>query len=286
MSTKTMQSMDLIKNKLSEADAIVIGAGAGLTASAGIDYMDVAFFSDKYPMFLKKGYKTIWDGITNNWQISAENASIYWGFWCHHINNVYYEPGQLASYKKLYDVISGKKHFIITTNADGQFFKGNFKKENIFAMQGSYGYFQCRKGCHNKLYDNQEMVAQMIEGFDNETLEIRASDIPYCPKCGELLIPNLRIDQFFVEGMHMEHHDSYIDFINKHSNGRLVFLELGVGFNTPSIIRYPFEEMTRLINHATLIRVNKESEQVKSSIADKIIIAQINIDELIQQLAH
>lgn len=276
--------IEQIKDRFIKADAVVIGTGAGLSASAGLNYGDTEFFANKYPLFYKKGYKTINDGISRHWNLNEENARSYWGFWCNHINNIFYEPKQLEVYKNLYELVKDKKHYIITTNADGQFFKGNYDPDKIFAMQGSYGYFECQNGCSDESYENSEMIAKMLEGFDNETLLIREEDIPHCPKCNELLRPNVRIDQYFAEKRHMVNKDKYFDFLNDVIDKNVLFLELGVGFNTPVIIRFPFENMTKLIKDACLVRVNLTNNFVNENIQEKSILADMDISDLINQL--
>jgi len=282
----SMQNEHLIESivyKLQEADKIVVGAGAGLSASAGLDYNDKRFFEKMYTPFLKKGYETISQAISNNWYLTKANATIYWGFWANHINNIYYSQKQLEAYKSLYNMIKDKNYFIITTNADGQFFKGGFDLDKVFAMQGSYGKFQCQRGCHDTIYDNKKLISKMLKGFDVETLKIKEEDIPICPKCGELLYPNLRVDQYFVEKPYMYNKDDYIEFVNINDE-KILFLELGVGFNTPIIIRYPFEEMTRNYDNATLIRVNKKAFQVSNDIKSKAIMTDIDIYELLKAI--
>lgn len=291
MRTKKLQQPLNYKNEfydkclieLEKADKIVIGAGSGLSASAGLDYNDESVFSKAYAPFLKVGYKTIYDGIKENWYLTEDHATKFWGFWAHHINFVYYSQKQLDTYDLLYKIIKDKNYFIITTNADGQFLKGNFDKSKVFAMQGQYNKFQCRHSCHHDLYDNKEMVEKMLEGFDQETLEIRDCDVPRCPHCGELLSPNLRIDQYFVEDQDMSKKEAYLDFVNVHKE-KVVFLELGVGFNTPSIIRYPFEEMTYDSQNAMLIRVNNNLFMAPDEIRDKTLITDTDIHELLEGL--
>jgi len=266
-----------------EAEVIVVGAGAGLSAAAGLNYLDAEFFRSHYRNFIKAGYKNVWDGITQNWRVTKDNARTYWGFWAHHINAVFYKPDQLGTYKDLYKLLSDKKHFIITTNGDGQFYKGLFDPSNLFAMQGNYGYFQCQQGCHERIYKNEDMIRDMLNGFDTSTLKIRKKDIPYCPQCGELLCPNLRVDQYFIEKEHMINKDAYIGFINEACDQKVVFLELGVGFNTPVIIRYPFERMTKEIKNAQLIRVNKSSRPNSKVNSKKILELAMDIDTFIKK---
>jgi NAD-dependent SIR2 family protein deacetylase len=275
--------IDDIITKLQEADRIVVGAGAGLSASAGLDYNDRLFFERLYQPFLKKGYRTVAEAISHHWYLTKENATTYWGFWANHINNIYYHQEQMDTYRLLYDIISDKDYFVITTNGDGQFFKGGFDSDKIFAMQGNYGKFQCQHGCHNVIYDNQKMIQTMLLGFDEERLEIQEKDVPMCPKCGGLLCPNLRVDQYFIEASHMHNKDNYVDFVNV-LDEKILFLELGVGFNTPVIIRYPFEEMTNTYDHATLVRVNKVSSQIPNEIKDKALPVDMDIDELLKEI--
>jgi NAD-dependent SIR2 family protein deacetylase len=275
--------IDSIVYKLQEADRIVVGAGAGLSAAAGLNYNDKEIFARLYQPFLKKGYETISEAISNNWYLNKDNATVYWGFWANHINNIYYSQKQLDAYSLLYDIIKDRNYFIITTNGDGQFFKGGFDASKIFAMQGSYAKFQCQHGCHDVTYDNEKMIQKMLQGFDKDSLEIQKEDIPICQICGQLMCPNLRIDQYFVEASNMNNKNDYVEFVNV-SDENILFLELGVGFNTPGIIRFPFERMTRIYDNATLIRVNKGLQQASEAIKDKAIMANIDIHELFKEI--
>lgn len=274
-----------IAEAIKSADKIVIGAGAGLSAAAGLNYADPEIFRELYTPFLKKGYKTIWDGITDNWSLNRENATTYWGFWANHINNIYYSQEQLEAYRLLYDIIRDRQHFIITTNGDGQFFKGNFDTAKIFAMQGSYGNFQTQHGSDGKVYDNRKMIEKMLEGFDPQTLTIREEDVPILDYTGELFCPNLRIDQYFVEKPYMLNKDAYVDFVTADQE-KILFLELGVGYNTPVIIRYPFEQMTYAYENATLVRVNTTAPQVSPEIKDKAISTDMDIKTLLEELQN
>jgi len=277
-------SIENIREKIEEAECIVVGAGSGLSSAAGLDYQSESFFADKYSVFQKKGYKTVWDGLIDNWNLTRQNARTYWGFWATHIFNIYYSNEQLGIYKMLYEMIKEKEHFIITTNVDGQFHKGDFDSSKVWAMQGSYGHFQCQEGCHNEIYSNKESINDMLNGLDKETLLIREEDIPICEKCSALMHPNIRIDSHFVEAEHMENRKGYIDFINNINREKVVFLELGVGFNTPVIIRYPFENMTEAFDNATLIRVNRDAEFTSEAIQEKSIGTNMDIAEVISRL--
>ena len=280
----TKSELQSIHDKITKAEGLVIGVGAGFSASAGLDYLNEEFFKKHYPDFIKKGYRNISEAIADNWYLNETNARKYWGFWANHIQTVFYNRPQLKAYKDLHRLIKNKEHFIITTNADGQFFKGSFDTSKIFAMQGSYGKFQCRNKCHETVYDNAEFIDRMLERFDSQALTVPAETVPRCPKCGDLLIPNLRVDGNFVEKPHMKNQKAYIDFINKKSDKNLVFLELGVGFNTPIIIRSPFEQMTKMIDLATLIRVNLYHPDIRGIEKEKTVSTTMDAASLISVL--
>lgn len=269
--------------KINEADRIVIGAGAGLSASAGLDYNSEAVFADMYLPFHRKGYKTISETMAKYWELSEDNQLAYWGFWANHINNIYYQQEQLALYKQLFHLIKDKNYFIITSNGDGQFFKGGFDHQRIFAMQGSYGKFQCQLACNNDVYDNEAYIQQMLKGFNEISLEVKEEDVPRCPTCGGLLCPNLRVNQYFVNGTNMNNRQAYGDFVTV-TDEVIFYLELGVGFNTPGIIRYPFEDMVNDYPYSTLIRVNLHDPEIPEEIKDKSIGKAMDIGQFISEL--
>ena len=271
--------------KIKEADQVVIGAGPGLSASAGLDYKDETLFKNMYAPFYKKGYKTIADAIEQHWLLSNDNASSYWGFWAYHLHHSYYNFRQLPLYESLYDLIKEKSYFVITTNTDGQFLKAGFDADKIFAMQGSYKYFQCQNDSQGNIYDNHEMIQQMLKGFDEDTLKVGEEAIPHCPKCGGLLCPNLRIDQHFVEDSHKENKVSYAEFVDV-GDEKIVFMEIGVGFKGVATIRKPFEELTASYRNATLIRINATLLETPEEIQDKSIVIGQPIRKVIESIAE
>ncbi len=263
--------IDSAANALFEADYILIGAGAGLSAAAGLNYRSTELFDAWYPQFAKMGYSTIWDAITHYWYPEDTNRRQFWAFWATHIQRIRYEAPAGQPYLELYQLVKRKPHFIITTNVDGQFGKAGFASDQMFTPQGDYGKFQCAKPCRPVLYNNAEMVQHMLESLDEERLHIPERLIPHCPNCGGYLERNIRIDRNFVEEPHMEKYVKYSNFINHSTSGKLVLLELGVGFNTPSIIRWPFEQITSQHPQATLIRVNLEDAGVPGKISARSI---------------
>ena len=160
---------------------------------------------------------------------------------------------------------------MITTNVDAQFAKAGFRPELVFTPQGDYGKFQCAVPCSDTLHDNRAQVQNLIANADDASVLVRDSDIPRCPVCGDYLERNLRRDGHFVESPHMARQPAYADFVNRAFTGRLVLLELGVGFNTPGIIRWPFELIAQRHPNARLVRVNLQDARLPGSIGDRSI---------------
>lgn len=153
--------------------------------------------------------------------------------------------------------VERKEWFVITTNVDGQFEKAGFNRERIFAVQGDYAYLQCAEACHDRLYYNESLVYEM--SLSTEDCCIPSSLVPRCPVCGGLMEVNLRKDGNFVQDAHWyESHERYRDFMQKAYRRNTLFLELGVGYNTPAIIRFPFERMASQADNITLVRINRD----------------------------
>jgi len=262
-------SVEDVRRLLAEADFILIGAGAGLSAAAGLNYQDPELFRQWYPQFARLGLNTIWEAIVAHWAPNDQNRRRFWAFWAHHIQKIRYDAPPGTPYLHLSRLVAGKPHFVITTNVDAQFAKAGFSPSVLFTPQGDYGKFQCAAPCNRTLHDNRDLVRSLIANTDAANVLVRDADIPRCPACGEYLERNLRRDGHFVESPHMERQPAYAEFVNRSSNGRLVLLELGVGFNTPGIIRWPFERIARKHPSARLVRINLQDARVPGSIADR-----------------
>lgn len=279
-SDKINKSVNLIK----EADYILLGAGAGLSASGGLNYNDAGLFKDWHPKLTSLGIKTIAQAISYFWQVSDSNRRAYWAYWATHIKNIRYDAAASKPYLDLFDIVKDKNYFIITTNVDEQFVKAGFNKDKIFAPQGDYGLFQCDLPCSHEVFDNHAMIDQMVLQMNKDDFMIREIDVPLCPKCGSYLSKNLRIDDTFVEVPHMKKQKDYSDFVNHSSTGKLVLIELGVGFNTPSIIRWPFENIVANHSESTLIRMNMDYPEVPGDIKAKGLCLSDNISEILADI--
>jgi len=270
---------------IANAEKLLIGVGAGLTASGGLNYTDPSLAEKWYPEYFEQGKKSIIEIMSDFWvnTINKKNAVSFWGFWARHIWHIRYEPEALKPYFDLFSIASGKEYFICSTNVDGQLEKAGFDKSLIFAPQGDYALFQCSKPCSQDVYNNNKMITTMLKNMVSP-FAISSDDIPYCPKCGSYLMPNLRCDDTFVEKPHIKNTDTYKTFIQNAFEKKIVLLELGVGFNTPVIIRYPFEAITLQYPHAKLIRVNIADDTISEKISNKSIFIQEDIGKVLADI--
>lgn len=232
-------NIELLKHKINTADAIVIGAGAGLSTAAGFTYSGERF-AEYFSDFIEKyHFKDMYSGGFYPFETPEE----HWAYWSRYIFINRYMDAPNDTYKKLFELVKDKDHFVLTTNVDHQFQKAGFDKQRLFYTQGDYGLFQCSEPCHNETYDNEEIIRRMIA--EQKDMRIPSELIPKCPKCGKPMTMNLRCDDTFVqdEGWYRAS-ERYRNFIRRHQSSNILFLELGVGFNTPVIIKYPFWQMT------------------------------------------
>ena len=245
------EQLDRLKTEIENADAIVIGAGAGMSAAAGFSYSGERFekyFSDFHK---KYGFSDMYSGGFYPYETLEE----YWAWWSRHIWINRYAVTAGKPYTDLLNSIKDKDYFVLTTNVDHQFQLAGFDKKRLFYTQGDYGLWQCSKACHNKTYDNEETVRKMVS--EQKDMKIPAELIPKCPVCGAPMTMNLRCDNFFVQdkGWYAAA-KRYEDFIRRHKDLRILFLELGVGANTPVIIKYPFWQMTAKNPNAVYACIN------------------------------
>lgn len=246
LKTRTIEStnnyyskIEQLKQALNQADAIVIGAGSGLSTSAGFTYSKERFERYFGDFIERYGFKDMYSGGFYPFDSLEE----YWAYWSRYIYiNRYMDPPKPV-YEDLLKLVKDKDYFVLTTNVDHCFQKAGFDKKRLFYTQGDYGLWQCSKPCHNKTYDNEITVRKMLEAQKN--MRIPNALVPRCPVCGALMSMNLRVDNTFVEdeGWHKAS-KQYQNFLQKHKDSHILFLELGVGGNTPIIIKYPFWQMT------------------------------------------
>lgn len=245
------EQIDKLKKEMETADAIVIGAGAGMSCSAGFIYDGERFEKNFADFHSKYGITDMYSGGFYPYDTLEE----YWAWWSRHILLNRYDTGIGKPYTDLLKLVKDKDYFVLTTNVDHQFQLAGFDKKRLFYTQGDYGLWQCSKACHDKTYDNEEAVRLMVAA--QKDLKIPSELIPKCPICGAPMTMNLRCDDSFVqdEGWYAAA-NRYDNFIRRHQNLHILFLELGVGANTPVIIKYPFWKMTAQNDRAAYACIN------------------------------
>ena len=286
---------DTLKRALEAAPAVLIGAGAGLSASAGFAYGGEQFhryfadFEEKYD------FHDMYSGGFYPFPTLEE----HWAYWSRFIFlNRYCDPPKPV-YQNLLELVRNKDYFVLTTNVDHCFQKVGFDKHRLFYTQGDYGLWQCSKPCHDKAYDNQDVVRQMVEaqGFQitDRGLELPAGNlpkmsvpaemVPYCPKCGAPMAMNLRADNTFVqdEGWYIAA-GRYDDFVRRHEDTPILYLELGVGMNTPGIVKFSFWRMTAENPKAVYACVNLGEAKAPREIANRSICIDGDIGEVLKKL--
>ena len=279
-STKSyLEQIDKLKKEIENADAIVIGTGAGMSTAAGFSYSGDRFekyFSDFHK---KYGFSDMYSGGFYPYETLEE----YWAWWSRHIWINRYAITVGKPYMDLLNIIKEKDYFVLTTNVDHQFQLAGFDKKRLFYTQGDYGLWQCSKACHNKTYDNKETVYNMVS--EQKDMKIPTELIPKCPVCGAPMTMNLRCDNFFVQdkGWYAAA-GRYEDFIRRHKNLHILFLELGVGANTPVIIKYPFWQMTAKNPNAIYACINYGEAVAPSKIAKQSICINKDISKVLQDL--
>lgn len=271
--------IEKLKKEFEAAETIVIGAGAGLSTSAGFVY-DGERFRQYFSDFEEKyGFHDMYSGGFYPYNTLEE----HWAYWSRYIYINRYMDAPKPVYSELFELVKEKDYFILTTNVDHCFQKAGFDKKRLFYTQGDYGLFQCSEPCCNETFENEDIVRQMVER--QKDMRIPSELLPVCPHCGKPLTMNLRSDNRFVEdeGWHRAA-ERYNNFLRTRKNQRILFLELGVGYNTPVIIKYPFWQMTAKNRNATYVCINYGEAVCPQEIKKQSICIDSDIGKVIESI--
>ena len=280
-STKSCsEPIERLQTVLQDCDAVVIGAGSGLSTAAGFTYTGERFekyFSD---FAAKYGIKDMYSGGFYPFPTMEE----FWAYWSRYIFINRYQDAPKPVYETLLKLVADKDYFVITTNVDHCFQKAGFDKKRLFYTQGDYGLFQCSEPCCQETFDNEAVIRQMMER--QEDMKIPTELLPVCPHCGKPMTMNLRSNDTFVEdeGWHKAA-ERYENFLRTRAGGKILFLELGVGYNTPVIIKYPFWQMTAKNPNAICACINQGQAVCPQEIQRQAICINIDLGNALQELS-
>lgn len=268
-----------VRQALHEADAVVIGAGAGLSTSAGLTYSGPRF-QEHFGDFIQK-YK-IQDMYSGGFY-PFETLEEHWAWWSRQIMINRYEKAPKPVYDELLKLVHDKDYFVLTTNVDHQFQLAGFDKERLFYTQGDYGLWQCSQPCCQKTWDNEETVRRMVA--EQRDMRVPTELVPHCPVCGKPMTMNLRCDNTFVQDKGWYAACSrYEDFLRRHEGANVVYLELGVGGNTPVIIKYPFWKMTYQNPNAFYVCINLSESCCPKEIQTRAVCINRDIGAVLHEL--
>lgn len=240
--------LEIISDSIKTSKHVLIGGGAGLSASAGIDYTDSNTFSKLFPRWVEKGYRMQYEFIGFEDWTEGER----WAYWATHMNHVFYKFPPSPLYKKLNEIIKDRDFFVITSNADGMFIKSGFDEDRVFQAQGNYDRLMCMKHCTNETWHTKPFIDRALEAIDHETFSVADSAIPTCPNCGGKMTVAFRMREDYEQWA-----ERYQNWITGIMDKKLTVMEFGVGFNTPGVIRRPFEYLVYSHENVLFVRVNK-----------------------------
>ena len=270
---------DRLKQALHDADTVIIGAGAGLSTSAGFTYSGARFTQYFSDFAARYGFSDMYTGGFFPYPTKEE----FWAYWSRYIFVNRYMDAHKPAYGNLLKLLQGKDYFVITTNVDHCFQKAGFDKKRLFYTQGDYGLFQCSNPCCQETWDNETIVREMVDR--QKDMRIPTELLPICPHCGKPMTMNLRSDDKFVEdeGWHAAA-ERYSNFLRTCKGQKTLFLELGVGYNTPGIIKYPFWQMTCENPNALYVCINQGQALGPKKITERAIYVDRDINEAMDSL--
>lgn len=278
-----MTAVRLAQDKIREAKHLLITAGAGLSAAAGFDYADRGRFKELFPAFAAKGLSARYQAIGYRGWTPPE----HWGYWATHVHDIRFGPREDRVYRDLLHLSSGLDTFVMTSNVDCLFPRNGFDESKFFSPQGNYGYLQCARACRQQVWDSEPVVRRILDSLDPATQCVTdAGSIPQCPWCGGDVFFNVRLDRHFVEAPYREQFSRLQTWLDSLTSAPLVVLEVGAGFNTPAVIRWPGEQLVADLPSATLIRVNPLHPNVPPALGSRGISIAEDAAQFVSQLLH
>jgi NAD-dependent SIR2 family protein deacetylase len=258
--------IEMCWTQLCQAEQVIIAAGSGMSVDAGIDYTDTAYFARQFPAMTRRGFRSQYDLIGyQGW-----SEGLKWGYLAAHVDAVRFQTPPHPVYTELLNLVKQKNYFVITTNVDGMFARSGFNEARIFTPQGDYARYQCLKPCTTQTWPTRPLLERILPTINPGTQEITNPHvIPYCPNCGGPVFLNVRGGNWFVEEPYLEQGEYFSQWVDESETHSLLIIEIGSGFNTPGVIRWPMENITSQHPQAHLLRVNRDYPQIPTELLGK-----------------
>jgi len=257
-----------IRQWLDESDRILIGAGAGLSADAGVDYTDEADFAAKYPALVRRGLRAAYQLIGHS-QLPPE---VFWGYWVLHVKDVRFSAGRRRVYELLFELVREKDWGVLTSNVDALFARSGFDPARVCSIQGDFAFLQCLTPCSNQLWPSAPVIERLLPEIEPDTQALRNPRLaPTCPRCGGAVFFNVRGGDWFVEAPWRRQFAKLRDWVAAAPNDRLLVLDIGSGFNTPSVVRWPMERTARSIATARFVRINRHNPELHVDLGSRAL---------------
>jgi O-acetyl-ADP-ribose deacetylase (regulator of RNase III)/NAD-dependent SIR2 family protein deacetylase len=271
-----------IRRWIDEADRVLIGAGAGLSADAGVDYTDEVEFAAKYPALVKRGLRAAYQMIGN----SELPPEVFWGYWLLHVHDVRFGDGRRRVYERLFELVGEKDVFVLTSNVDALFARNGFDASRVCSIQGDFAFLQCLTPCSSQLWPSEPVLERLLPEIDPDTQALRdASQSPTCPKCGGQVFFNVRGGGWFVEEPWRRQFGKLREWLPSAPNDRLLVLDIGSGFNTPGVVRWPMERVAEAIATSRFVRINRNEPHLDVALGDRALTMAARAIDVIQAVA-
>ncbi|MFF7331810.1 NAD-dependent protein deacetylase of SIR2 family [Streptomyces sp. NPDC008150] len=273
--------LETLAGWLRDADRILIGAGAGLTAAAGIDYTDTEAFARVFPAFAARGLRAQYQMI--GLPMAPE---LLWGYWAVHVDYVRYDPRPNPLYQQLRELVGERDHFVWTSNVDGLFTRNGFAADRVYTPQGDYALYQCTGPCTRQVWDFTPVMERLLASVDPDTGAVTdPAAIPHCPRCGADVFLNVRLDASFIDDHFSPTGERLVSWLKDTPDPNLVVLDIGTGWNTPVVVRKPMENIAMAFPASRLARINRDHAQVPERLGDRAVSLSDNADTVIRRLA-
>lgn len=272
----------LIRQWADESDRVLIGAGAGLSADAGVDYTDEVDFAARFPALVRRGLRAAYQMIGNT-DLPLE---VFWGYWLLHVHEVRFGDGRRQVYRRLFELVERKDWFVLTSNVDALFARNGFATDRVCSIQGDFAFLQCLTPCSSQLWPSEPVLERLLPEIDPETQALRDPAIaPTCPRCGGAVFFNVRGGPWFVEDPWRHQLDVLRAWLPSASNERLLVLDIGSGFNTPGVVRWPMERAARAIPSARFVRINRHDPQLGVDLGARAVTVAGGALEVLEEVA-